>query len=213
MIRFLFKSSITDEEAMVRFQKGDAGGFNAILDRYNQPLYRFLLRMISGNRSQAEDLFQDVFLKVIEKKKDYNSEMSFKTWLFTIARNTAVDFIRKENYRNHKSLDEPVFSADDFSNVSKLDLVKGKNLSSDQLIYKKELNALIFEKLDDLNDEFKEVFILKAVEGLKFKEISHITDSPLSTVKSRMRYAVKNLKEEIEQTGFFENLNNINEAL
>lgn len=213
MIRFLFKSSISDENAMVRFQKGDASGFNTLLDRYNQPLYRFLLRMISGNSSQAEDLFQDVFLKVIEKKKDYNPEMSFKTWLFTIARNTAVDFIRKENYRNHKSLDEPVFSVSEFSNVSRLDLVKGKNLTSDQLIYKKELNALIFEKLDELNDEFREVFILKVVEGLKFREISHITDSPLSTVKSRMRYAVKNLKEEIENTGFFENINNINEAL
>ena len=138
MIRFLFKSSISDENAMIRFQKGDAGGFNIIINRYNQSLYRFLLRMLSGNSSHAEDLFQDVFLKVIEKKKDYNPDMSFKTWLFTIARNTAVDFIRKESYRNHKSLDEPVYSDADFSNVSRLDLVKSRNSDSDQILYKKE---------------------------------------------------------------------------
>lgn len=213
MISFLFKSSLTDEEAMVKFQKGDPNGFNTVLDRHNESLYRFLLRMMAGNSSQAEDLFQDVFLKVIEKKKDYNSKMSFKTWLFTIARNTAVDFLRKENYRNHLSLDEPTFKFDDFSNVSKLDLVKGKNSNPDQLIYRKELNCLLNEKLNKLSDEFKEVFILKEIEGLKFKDIALITDSPLSTVKSRMRYALKKMKEEIEKTGFFENLNKVTEAL
>ncbi len=213
MISFLFKSSMSDEEAMVKFQKGDPYGFNAVLDRHNESLYRFLLRMMSGNSAQAEDLFQDVFLKVIEKKKDYNSKMSFKTWLFTIARNTAVDFIRKESYRKHNSLDEPAFAADDFSNVSKLDLVKGKNVTQDQLIYKKELNALLNEKLNELNEEFREVFILKEIEGLKFREIADITDSPLSTVKSRMRYALQKMKDEIEKTGFFESLNKVNEAL
>ncbi|MGH7884851.1 MAG: sigma-70 family RNA polymerase sigma factor [Thermodesulfobacteriota bacterium] len=213
MISFLFKSFLSDEEAMVKFQKGDPSGFNTVLDRHNESLYRFLLRMMAGNSSQAEDLFQDVFLKVIEKKKDYNSKMSFKTWLFTIARNTAVDFLRKESYRNHLSLDEPIFTSDDFSNVSKLDLVKGKNSNPDQLIYKRELNYLLNEKLNKLSDEFKEVFILKEIEGLKFKDIAVITDSPLSTVKSRMRYALKKMKEEIEKTGFFENLNKVTEAL
>lgn len=197
---------------MSNFQKGDVQGFNIILEKYNKPLYRYLLRMMNGSVSNAEDLFQDVFLKVLEKKNDYNTEKKFKTWLYTIARNTSIDFIRKENYRNHSSLDQSAYKLDDFSNVSRLDLVKSKNKDPESYYYEKELGSLINKNLNLLNNEFKEVFVLKEIEGLKFHEIAEITDSPVSTVKSRMRYAIKKLKSEIEKSGFYPKMNNVSEA-
>ncbi|NIP32015.1 MAG: sigma-70 family RNA polymerase sigma factor [Candidatus Dadabacteria bacterium] len=212
MIKFLFKSDLSDEEAMVKFQNGDVEGFNIILKRYDRPLYRFLLRMMSGNVSQAEDLFQDVFLKVIEKKKDFDSKKSFKTWLYTVARNTAIDFIRKESYRDHISLDSMAYNSVEYSNVSRLDLIQSKIKGQERVFFEKELNNLLTEKLNVLNNEFREVFILKEIEGLKFNEIAEITDSPLSTVKSRLRYALKKLKNEIKKSGYFEYLNNVSEA-
>ena len=212
MIKFLFKSELSDEEAMVKFQKGDVEGFNILLEKYNKPLYGFLLRMMNGKTSNAEDMFQDVFLKVIEKKNDYNSDKKFKTWLYTIARNTAIDFIRKDSYRSHLSLDQSVFEMDEYANVSRLDLVKSKTKDQEKQFYEKELGNLLNEKLEVLNNEFKEVFILKEIEGLKLSEIAEITGSPLSTVKSRMRYAIKKLKTEIQKSGIYEDLNSVSEA-
>ena len=96
MFGFLTNRELTDEEAIGMFQSGDTKYFDLLLSRHGNGVYRFIYRMVGGNISNAEDLLQDVFLKVAEKRMTYTKDKKFTSWLYRIARNHTIDFIRKE---------------------------------------------------------------------------------------------------------------------
>lgn len=203
MFGFLKKSEITDEEAMGKFQKGDTGCFDLLLNRHSKGVYRFIYRMVGGNSTNAEDILQEVFIKVAENRMNYSKNKKFTAWLYRIARNHTIDFIRKESYRNHSSLDKNI-GTDDGSNVTFLELVKSDERPQDDQLHSTMINEQLFEKVNGLKEEYKEVFILREIEGLKFDEIAVITDSNVNTVKSRHRYAFRELRELLLSTGFFD---------
>lgn len=188
---------------MGKFQNGDNRCFDLLLERHSKGVYRFIYRMVRGNKTNAEDILQEVFIKVSENRMSYSRDRKFSAWLYRIARNHTIDFMRKESYRMHSSLDKNIGN-DDGSNVTYLELVKSGDESQEDRLHGEMIKEQLYEKMNGLKEEYKEVFILREIEGLKFDEIAEITDSNVNTVKSRHRYAFKELRNMLIGTGFFD---------
>jgi RNA polymerase sigma-70 factor (ECF subfamily) len=197
------KSGLSDEEAMRKFQNGDEGSFDLLLGRHGAGVLRFIIRMTGAEKAQAEDLLQEIFMKVIERRKKYDPGQKFSTWLYSIARNHCIDYLRTESYRRHSSLDAPI-SVEEEGGAVVIDLVRSGDRDQEERAFDLEVKELIDIGVRGLKEEFREVFLLREVEGLSFEEIAVVTESPLGTVKSRLRYAYKGLRRVFTESGYFE---------
>lgn len=184
-----------DEELLARFNQGDARAFEVLLSRYERPIYNFILRSVR-DRDRAHDLVQDVFLKVVQRANQFKGDSKFSTWLYTIARNCCIDHSRKMVFRRHRSLDAPVREDE---GGTMLDRVEGKELGADRGSIAKELQSQIALAVEGLPDDQREVFLMRQVQGLPFKEIAKVVGVPENTVKSRMRYALERLQEALSE--------------
>ena len=211
MFRFGANKELSDEEAMVRFNNGDALAFDLLLHRHSSGLLRFIIRMISGRKSEAEDLLQEVFVKVIENRKKYDPSKKFTSWLYTLARNHCIDHLRIENHRKHRSLESPTYGRERDGLVI-LDKVRSEEKNQEERAINEEMRALLSRGIEELRQEFKEVFLLREVQGLSLKEIEVITEVPLSTVKSRLRYAYRYLREHFIKAGYFDEVKTAKEV-
>jgi RNA polymerase sigma-70 factor, ECF subfamily len=181
----------SDMELLGRFHTGDHGAFAALLERYQRPVFNFILRSLS-HRQVAEDLTQEVFLRVIQGAGGFQSQSKFSTWLFTIARNVCVDHGRRMRHRKHPSLDA---TADDSEAAVRLvDRLAHHQPGTDRSAASPRIRERIQRALEHLPEEQREVFLLRQVDGLPFAEIAVICGIPENTVKSRMRYALERLQ-------------------
>jgi len=189
-------NDLSDEQLMLRYQQSDAQAYEELLNRYYRPIFRYLLRSLR-NREAAEDLLQDVFMRVIRGAKGYRQRAKFSTWLYTIARNTMIDATRKRRFRNHQSLDQPIGNDTDTGRMNRVDLVKDEHPhgKGDRSLADKQFTESLQEALNRLNPEQREVFLLREFQNLSFSEISELVKAPENTVKSRMRYALEFLRE------------------
>jgi RNA polymerase sigma-70 factor, ECF subfamily len=193
------RGDATDEMLMVRYQRGDREAFAALVRRYKNPIFNFVFRQVrSGNT--AEDVTQDVFLRVVQNAAEFKHEARFSTWLYTIARNLCVDHLRKQSHRRHPSLDQPV-SGDTADARPLLDQVADPHprASVERSVVATEVQSKIVEAVAALPEEQREVFLLREVANLPFKEIAEITGAGENTVKSRMRYALDRLQEALSE--------------
>ena len=197
------KKEQTDEESMIKFQNGDAGAFDVLLHRHSVGVLRFIMKMLRVSNTQAEDLLQEVFLKVIEHRKKYDPRQRFTTWLYALARNHCIDFLRVEKYRRHTSLNASL-STEEGDGYAVIDIVRSNERSQEDRTMDEEIRKLLDKGVQDLKEEYREVFLLREVEGLSLKEIADIVEAPLSTVKSRLRYAYQNLREVFIKAGYSE---------
>ncbi len=197
------RKELTDEEAMARFQNGDAGAFDFLLHQHSASVLRFIMNMTTVNKSNAEDLLQEIFMKVIENRKQYDSNRKFTTWLYTVARNRCIDYLKAEKHRRCSSLDAPLNSEASDSPV-KLEIVRSDEKNQEEQMMHKEIRAILRSGVENLRQEFREVFLLREIESLSLREIADITNVPIGTVKSRLRYAYLNLRENFIQAGYFE---------
>ena len=211
MLRLKSEEEPTDEDAMIRFQQGDAGAFDLILHRHSAGVLRFIMKMIRVQNVQAEDLLQDVFLKVIEGRKKYNATRKFTTWLYAIARNHCIDYLRIEEHRRHVSLDAPLSDHENDCPVV-LDIVRSGERNQEEKAIDKETHTLLNLAIMGLRQEYKEVFLLREIEELSLNEIAEIAGVPLSTVKSRLRYAYRDIREFFIKVGYFESQQRIKEV-
>jgi len=189
------RSDATDEMLMVRYQRGDREAFAELVTRYETPIYNFVLRQVRHGNA-AEDVTQDVFLRVVQNAADFKHEARFSTWLYTIARNLCVDHLRKQTHRRHPSLDQPV-SNDSSSSRTLLDGVADGHPSAsvERSAAAGEVAGRIVDAVQALPEEQREVFLMREMANLPFKEIAQITGVGENTVKSRMRYALDRLQE------------------
>lgn len=197
------KKEPTDEEAMARFQNGDVGAFDFLLHQHSAAILRFIMNMMTVNKSNAEDLLQEIFMKVIENRKKYDSNRKFTTWLYTMARNRCIDYLKAEKHRRYSSLDAPL-NGEASDGPVKLEIVRSKEKNQEEKMMNKEIRAILNSGVENLREEFREVFLLREIESLSLKEIADITNVPIGTVKSRLRYAYLNLREIFIQAGYFE---------
>ena len=189
--------SLDDDALLARFQDGEAAAFAVLLERYRGPIFNFILRSVR-NPHTAEELMQEVFLRVVQRSAEFKGESKFSTWLYTIARNQCIDHSRKMVFRRHRSLDAPLRVGED-SGQSLLDRVETKDPKTDRDAIANELGARIAEAVELLPTEQREVFLLRQIQGLPFKEIAIIVEVPENTVKSRMRYALERLQQALAE--------------
>ena len=161
--------------------------FSNIVNIHLKPVYNFIYRLV-GSAKDAEDIAQETFFKAWKSIKTYRPDENFKTWIFTIARNTAIDFMRKK-----KNL---VFS--DFENAegdnALLDTLADPKHSAEKITAKIENKKLAEKILNKLSPVYREILLLKYVQDLTFDEIGKVLKKPLHTVKSQHRRAMLFIK-------------------
>ena len=179
----------SDERLMLRFQKGEVRAFEELVRRHRTPVFSFLLRL-TGDRSRAEDLCQETFLRVVRAADGWEPRALFRTWLYAVARNQAQDEARRRAFRRTEPDADPARAA---------------GASDDPGPEEAAAGALLRPKLEAalaaLPEEQREVFLLREHAGLRFPEIAEVTGVPENTVKSRMRYALEALRERLEAMG------------
>ncbi len=184
----------TDEMLMVRYQRGDRGAFAELVRRYQGPVYNFAYRLLH-QRSMAEDITQEVFLRIVQRAAEFKHEARFSTWLFTIAHNLCVDQQRKLAHRQHPSLDQPAHGAASGAPLGDHLADPHPSATTDRAATRSEVALRIIEAVGHLPEEQREVFLLREIACLPFREIAEITGAGENTVKSRMRYALDRLQE------------------
>ncbi|MEN9578538.1 MAG: hypothetical protein RJA70_1547 [Pseudomonadota bacterium] len=178
---------------MARYQRGDRDAFANLVRRHKTKVYNFILRHLR-NPSTSEDIAQEVFLRVVQKAGDFKHEARFTTWLYTIARNLCIDTQRKQSLRKHPSLDQPL--GDDPEGRTLGSNIEDRHPSSsvERSFVSGQLAGYIMNALDTLPPDQREVFFLREIANLPFKEIAEVTATGENTVKSRMRYALERLQ-------------------
>lgn len=189
-----------DEDLMAAYKGGDVGAYRVLVERHHAPVYRFCLRAMRSPEAAA-DAAQEVFLRVVKNAPTWERKAKFTTWLYTMARNFCIDEARKGRFRKTESLNEKV-GKDDDGGDERLDRVASEVPQQDRLADNTRLRKLIDEAVAELPDEQREVFLLREMSGLQFKDIADLTGVGENTVKSRMRYALAALQKRLAAAGF-----------
>jgi RNA polymerase sigma-70 factor (ECF subfamily) len=182
----------TDEALMIRFQSGDRSAFALLVRRHQTHLYNFALRQIRSP-PVAEEVVQDAFVRVVQNASEFKHEARFTTWLYTIARNLCIDQMRKRALRKHPSLDEPK-RAEQGEGPTLGEQTADSRANVERAAVGVEIRERVLAAVETLPEEQREVFLMREVSNLPFKEIAEIVGVPENTVKSRMRYALERLQ-------------------
>jgi RNA polymerase sigma-70 factor (ECF subfamily) len=187
-------SEVTDEALMVRFQGGDRSAFTVLVRRHQSGLYNFAFRQLRSSPA-AEEVVQDAFVRVVHNATEFKHASRFSTWLYTITRNLCIDHARKRALRNHPSLDEAKRDGRDGGDGPTLgERTADGRANVERSAVAVEIRERLLAAVDELPDEQREVFLLREVSNVPFKEIAEIVGVPENTVKSRMRYALERLQ-------------------
>ncbi|HXD19120.1 MAG TPA: sigma-70 family RNA polymerase sigma factor [Vicinamibacterales bacterium] len=170
---------MTDETLMHAVRKGDVAKLGLLFERHHRPLFDFLARM-TGNAAVAEDLVQDVFVRVLKYRATWRDEGRFETWLFRIARNARADYFRS------RTLDEPIDEAAGHASHAPLAI--------DTLARDREV-ARLQRALMLLREDKRELIVLARYRGMKLEAIADLLGVEVGTVKVRMHRAVKDLRD------------------
>jgi RNA polymerase sigma-70 factor (ECF subfamily) len=174
-------------------KRKEAGLLNDLIVRFQHRLLRYLM-YLTGNREMAEDLFQEVWMRVLVRGEQYNGRARFETWLFTIARNLVIDQRRK---RTMSSLDELVEGASEDDRAMTFEIAADDPTPFDHFsrLEDREHIAAALLGLDTLH---REVLVLRFHEELSLEEIANVTRAHLSTVKSRLYRGLAMIKPRLE---------------
>ena len=165
---------------------GNQDSFRALVEKYTPSIYNFSIRFVGSD--YVKDTVQDVFIKVWKSLKRFDNEKSsFKTWIFTITRNTTTDHLRKRKMISFSSLDEDEATFEEN--------IKDEVVLPDEALIKLEDKEFLNKLLDGLPSNYREVLILYYQEEMTFNEIGKLLDKPLNTVKSYHRRALILLRE------------------
>ncbi|WP_244294955.1 RNA polymerase sigma factor [Pseudomonas helmanticensis] len=173
----------SDEALLAQYREGDGAAFEILYARHRQGLYRFLLGL-SGKPELADEVFQETWLSLIRSSSQPQGRAIFRTWLYQIARNRLIDHWRKHGARQplHDSYDEQNHAVGDDAN------------DPEQLLTLSRDSQRLESALQTLPADQREVFLLRAHGDLDLAQIASLTEAPLETVKSRLRYAQQKLR-------------------
>jgi RNA polymerase sigma-70 factor (ECF subfamily) len=187
----------SDEDLMLAFGAGEGAAFEELVARHKRGLYNFLLRSVH-NQSRAEELLQEVFLRVIRAKDRYQRTARFTTWIYTIARNLCVDESRRQKFRRTLPLEAKRRGKGEDSGLSVLDVTEAGEVGIDAASEAPKIRDRVAAAIQNLPDDQREVFIMRQFGGLSFKQIGEAVGAPENTVKSRMRYALEKLRGDLK---------------
>lgn len=191
---------VTDRELVVLALEGKQEGYTLLLERYRGGLYTFVQEFLSGiqsrepNAEQAEepqDICQEAFHRAFHNLESYNSNYEFSTWLFNIARNVSIDYLRKQKIHIGKRLSN--------EHTGELQALESslRNSPEDKLISAQEYQQLI-RMIDNLDEKYREIARMRFIREYAYDEIARETNLQLSTVKTRIKRAKEQLMELIK---------------
>ena len=189
------KYSYSDEDLISRFQSGDENAYVELVNRYKDKLLNFVFYFIK-DEELSEDIVQETFIRLYQKKHYYKQIAKFSTWIYTIARNLSNTELRKKNRSNLVFLSQIYKNNKDYE-------IKSDDQDLNMEIENQFLLKELHDSIDKLPENHKSVIILRDIQGLSYDDISNILDVPLGTIKSRINRArlqlqvsLKNFKKE-----------------
>lgn len=174
--------------------RGDLDAFAALVKRHESAIVNYIYWIVL-NEQDAMDVSQEVFLKVYLSLDKYNPEFKFSTWLYAIAKNAAIDFLRRSNTGWMVELDA---QPEEQSRSEPIQLADTKVVSAEEVLFQKELGKKVEAALNGLPLQYREVLVLRHLEDLSYEEISGLLKLPLGTVKNRLFRARDFLKERLQ---------------
>ncbi len=184
--------------------------FGEIYQLYEKPIYNYILRMVQ-ERTEAEDLTQEVFSRVYQNLADFRGDSKFSTWIYRLATNLCIDYFRKKSFQQKKktgSLVSPPLNEEDTQVVTQA-LQDKEAVSADEAVIQAEMNQCIRSYMDQLTEDYRAVIILSELQELRDREIAEILSCSLETVKIRLHRARKMLRQALEANcSFYHNENN-----
>jgi len=185
--------SETDEEIVNLYKNGRPEALKSLINRYTSPLYNFVARLT--NRNDAPDIVQEIFIKVWKNLNRFDSaKASFKTWIFTIARNSATDFLRKKktllfgDVKNNNEEDLDSFEEN----------IPDENILPPEALQKLQDREFLNNILKKMSPAENEILVLHYQEEMTFDEIGKVLNKNLNTVKSRHRRALIKLRKKLD---------------
>ena len=179
-----------DDQLIKNYLNGDDASFNELYEKYKKPLYSYIYKLSYNNAHLSDDIFQQTWMKIIDKLDRYSERDRFIYWAFTIARNLIIDNARK-NKKYEKNIPKEALEENG------IELIKDHKEPWNHL-NNKEIIKAINSAIDTLPKNLKEVFILRN-NDISFKEIAQIQNCSINTALSRMKYALNKLKNELIQ--------------
>lgn len=179
----------SDELLTAAARGGDESAMGMLYERYRKPLYSYLNRMLNNDSMTADDVFQELWIKVFKKLPDYHEDGKFSAWLFRVARNQVLEHFRREKSRSR------IGAVTDDG-----ELPESSSLSTDpsSLVSTEEIKERLEALLQELPAEQREVFIMRQ-NDLSFKEIAEIQKCPINTALGRMHNTLKFLRHKLCQ--------------
>ena len=174
-----------DSALMLRYRDGDLAAFETLYKRHNDAVYRYLLRLCQ-HRDSAEDVFQEVWGKIIKARASYRPTAKFTTYLYRVAHNCFIDHIRRNKRHSQTVAIEPDNQAD-------------PGELPEMHVERSLARRRLLDALQQLPDEQRDVFLLREEAGLSLDQIASITGTNRETAKSRLRYAVNKLRVAIDE--------------
>jgi RNA polymerase sigma-70 factor, ECF subfamily len=183
------------EGEVAQVRRGNLDALSQLMARYQNRLFRYLLRLVR-DPAEAEDLFQQTWLRVAEKIESFDPRRNFDAWLFTVARNLALDHLRRIR---PQSLDEP--AGTEPGSETGVDRLLSREMLPLDRILEIERSGQLASALQELPVSYREVISLRFEEEMKIEEIAQVLAAPLSTVKSRLRRSLEQLRLSLEARG------------
>lgn len=180
-------NNLSDEQLVGLYLAGDREALNFLIKRWLRPIFNFAFNYVK-DRDLAEDMTQEVFVKVWKKIRKYDKQYKFKSWLYAVAKNTCLDYLKK-----NKAV---VFSELDNGNDGMLfeRLIKETSASPQAEVELAQESAAINSAVDKLPEKYRKTVELHYRQGYKFREIADLLKQSIETVKSRNRRALARLK-------------------
>jgi RNA polymerase sigma-70 factor, ECF subfamily len=173
-----------EKNILIRAKSGNLEAFEYLLSFYEKAVYNYCLRILK-NSPNAKDVVQETFIKVYTHRKLIDPEKNIKTWIFTIATNTAYDFLRGKKRKNEISLEKEI-----------------ETISGFEAYYPQEgLVSDVEKALDQISLEYKKALLLFYQQGFQYQEIAEILDVPINTVKTHISRGKEQLREILKEYG------------
>lgn len=182
------KNMDTEEKKLIEsFSEGNGQAFESLMEKYLKPVYNFVYQL-TKNQAVTDDLTQETFLKAWKNIKRFDKSKSFKTWIFSIAKNTTYDYFKKK-----KEIPFSFFEDEDGGN--KLENVSEEKNLPNEILYENDLKRGLESSLDKIPEKYKLILVMHYRDDFSLLEISQILKIPYNTAKSSHSRALKRLKE------------------
>ena len=180
-----------EDDLLRRCAQGDAAAYRELVERLEKPLVNFILRFV-GERHVAEDLFQETFVRVVKTLGEFRPEASLSTWIYTIARNLSLDWLKAKRRHREMALDA-VTSEEKGRVIYFKDVMRSSAAEPSERAESSEDERRVIAALARLSPAKREALVLRMYAGLQYSEIASIQSAPVGTVKFRIHEAIRDL--------------------